>query len=243
MHEHQAEIIAENEAIDAALYPAMAEEDVSAVVYSSSSMVFQHAKHYPYKEEDLQSTPPPSNVYGFSKLAGEIFCRAFHAQYGLPFVIIRYHNIYGPGEDSKGSSPGDIHVIPALIDKVFRGQYPIHLLGGNDATRPFTYVDDAVKATAMIVNRAIQGDSRVLNTDFNIGPREATKIIDVAKLIWDIFGDGRPFRYVIDETLADTSKQREMDPGKIRSVIGWDEEVALKDGILKTAEWIKHRKT
>lgn len=242
MHEHQAEIMTENEAIDASLYPAMVSEGVHTVIYSSSSMVFQHARIYPYKEEDLREMPPPTNVYGFSKLVGEYFCKSFLSQHNLPYVIIRYHNIYGPGEDSKGSSPGDIHVIPALIEKVLNGQYPLKLLGGKGATRPFTYVDDAVLATVMIVKRVLMKDPDVLNNDFNIGPGVATKIIDLAELIWGLLGDERPFKYEVEDTGADTSKRREMNPHKIRSVIKWQEKVSLKEGILKTAEWVRKRK-
>lgn len=242
MHDHQAEIITDNAAIDASLYPAMLEEGIKTVIYSSSSMVFQNATRYPYTEGDLKDTPPPTNVYGFSKLAGEYFCRAFNSQYGLPYVIIRYHNIYGPGEDSKGSSPGDIHVIPALIEKVLSGQYPLKLLGGEHATRPFTYVDDAVSATTAIVKNVINGNARVLNTDFNIGPARATKILDLAKLIWELFGDGRPFAYEVETTGASTSVRREMNPKKIQEIIGWTPKVTLEEGILKTAEWIQKRK-
>ena len=184
MHEHQAEIMQENSAIDAALYPAMVKQGkIKAVVYSSSSMVFQHASSYPYKEEDLKNINPPTNVYGFSKLVGEYFCRSFKEQYGLPYVILRYHNIYGPGEDSKGSSPGDIHVIPALIEKVLSGQHPIKLVGDLRATRPFMYVDDAVEVTARFVQEVAVGNSKVINNDFNVGAEDAIKIVDLAEMI------------------------------------------------------------
>ena len=124
-------------------------------------MVFQHAPQFPYTEEDLTKINPPTNIYGASKLVGEYFCRAFNAQFGLPYVIVRYHNIYGPGESAKGEEPGDIHVIPALIEKVVSGHYPIELLGDPEATRPFTYVDDAVKATFMIIESALKNDEKV----------------------------------------------------------------------------------
>ncbi len=242
MHEHKAEIMQENSAIDAAFYPAMIRQGkIKTVVYSSSSMVFQHASHYPYKEEDLKSINPPTNVYGFSKLAGEYFCRSFQEQYGLPFVILRYHNIYGPGEDSKGSSPGDIHVVPALIEKVLRGQYPINLLGDPEATRPFTFIDDAVDATIKIVQEMMGGNSRVINNDFNIGTDSATKISDLAEIIWRLLGDGRPFRFIVEKTSAITAVRREMDATKVKEFIGWGPKVPLEEGILKTAEWIKNR--
>jgi len=242
MHEHQAEIMQENSAIDAALYPAMVKQGkIKAVVYSSSSMVFQHASSYPYKEEDLKNINPPTNVYGFSKLVGEYFCRSFKEQYGLPYVILRYHNIYGPGEDSKGSSPGDIHVIPALIEKVLSGQHPIKLVGDLRATRPFMYVDDAVEVTARFVQEVAVGNSKVINNDFNVGAEDSIKIVDLAEMIWRLLGDGSRFEYEVEKTEAITAVRREMDATKIREVIGWKPKVSLLEGILKTAEWIKNR--
>lgn len=241
MRDHQAEIIQENSAIDATLYPCAVEADIKMIVYSSSSMVFQQSPKFPYTEKDLALVPPPTNVYGLSKLVGEYFCRAYFKQFQLPYVIIRYHNIYGPGEDSKGASPGDIHVVPALLQKVLHGQYPLEILGQANATRPFTYVDDAVMATFMIFKKAFEGDKNVINNDFNIGPKEATKILDLAKTIWQIFGDKRPFKYVVKKTDAVTANKREMNPTKIKKLVGWKPEVPLKEGLLKTMEWLKTR--
>ncbi len=243
MHEHQAEIIQENSAIDAAFYPACVAEGVEAVIYSSSSMVFQHAPHYPYQEKDVVNILPPTNVYGFSKLNGEYFCYSYKEQYGLPYVIIRYHNIYGPGEDSKGSTPGDIHVIPALVEKTLKGQYPLELIGNPEATRPFTYVDDAVDTTIKIIKLALKKDSRIINNDFNIGSKEVLKISDLAEKIWRIVGDNRPFQYVVKPTKAITAERREMDTSKIFSVNIWQPQVSLEEGIKKTAEWIRNRST
>lgn len=243
MHKHQAEIIQENSAIDANIYPAAVKEKVERIIYSSSSMVFQHSSKFPYKEEDLPKINPPTNIYGMSKLVGEYFCRAFYEQFGLPYVILRYHNVYGPGESSKAEEPGEIHVIPALIEKVLRGQYPIELLGDPEATRPFTFIDDAVEATLLITELALRNDKRVLNNDFNIGPGETLKIVDLAKIIWETLGDDRPFKYRVVETKAVTAKRREMSPQKIKEIIGWEPKTKLREGIIRTAEWIKARGT
>lgn len=242
MQAHQADILQENAAIDAALYPALVHAGAAAVIYASSSMVYQRSGRYPYQEGDERQIPPPTNVYGFSKLIGEYFCRAFHAQRGLPFVIIRYHNVYGPGEDSKGSSPGDIHVIPALIEKAIKGDYPLEILGDPEATRPFTYIDDAVDATVRILELMRAHDARILHTDINIGPREATRILDLGKKIWELCGDGRPFAYRIVEAHADTAHRREMDAAKIERLTGWKPKTALEEGIRKTADWVRKRK-
>jgi len=243
MHNHQAEIIQENFAIDAALYKAMIDNrNIQAVIYSSSSMVYQNAQKYPYTEEDISKIYPPTNVYGFSKLAGEYFCKSFYAQYGLPYVIIRYHDVYGPGEESKGNFPGDIHVIPALIEKVLSGQYPVKLLGNPNATRPFVYIDDAVEATIKIIKMITENNNQVINNNFNIGVKEAIKIISLAELIWSILGDGRPFDYTVEKTNAITAVRREVDPTKFVNATGWEPTISLKEGIIKTAEWVKNRK-
>ena len=242
MHDHMAEILVNNAQIDSALYPAMIENKVEHVIYSSSSMVFQHPPKFPYVESDLDKITPPSNVYGFSKLAGEYYCRSFLKQYGLPYTIIRYHNIYGAGEDSKGATPGDIHVIPALLEKVIvKKQYPIELIGDPQATRPFTYVDDSIEATVKIIELSIDGAKTVLNEDYNIGNDVYYTIEKLAEIIWEKFGDGRPFKYKSVGTKAVTALRREVDITKIKNNIGWEPKTTLETGLEPTAQWIRSR--
>ena len=242
MHDHQAEILTNNVAIDAAVYPAVIANNIPWIVYSSSSMIFQHSPQYPYKETDIAKINPPTNVYGFAKLSGEYFCRSYAEQFGLKYTIVRYHNIYGAGEDSKGAMPGDIHVIPALLQKVIGGQYPIELLGNPEATRPFTYVDDVVEATVAIVLRATESNALVQNTDFNIGNDKYYTILDLAKIIWEQYGDGRKFAYTVVPTKADTALRREVDISKIRESIGWEPKTSLEEGLRPVATWIQNRK-
>ena len=242
MHEHQAEILTNNSAIDAAVYPALAANKVRHIVYSSSSMVFQYPPQFPYTEADIGKIHPPTNVYGFGKLAGEYFCRSYASQYGLNYTVIRYHNIYGAGEDSKGATPGDIHVIPALLQKVLGGQYPLEILGNPEATRPFTYIDDAVEATVAIAMRAAANDAVVRNTDFNIGNDTYYTILRLAEIIWQKYGDGRKFAYMAVQTPADTALRREVDISKIKTLIGWEPKVTLEEGLEPTAAWIRERK-
>ncbi len=242
MRDHQAEIMANNSAIDASVYPAMVKNKIPHIIYSSSSMVFQHPPQFPYTEKDITKINPPTNVYGFSKLSGEYFCRSFKEQYGLDYTIIRYHNIYGAGEDSKGATPGDIHVIPALLEKVISGQYPLEFLGDPASTRPFTYIDDAIEATVEIVERAARGDESVRNNDFNIGNNKYYTILELGEIVWKMFGDGREFKYQVVETTANTALRREVDIAKIKTTLGWEPKTPLADGLNVTAEWIKRRR-
>jgi len=242
MHEHQAEILRNNSAIDAAVYPACIKNDVRHIVYSSSSMVFQYPPHYPYAEADLENINPPKNVYGYSKLTGEYFCRSYYEQYGLNYTILRYHNIYGPGEDSKGATPGDIHVIPALLEKVLiKKQYPIELLGDPKATRPFTFVDDAVDATVRTLEKVCASDEVVMQNDFNVGNDTYYSIEELARIIWENYGDSRPFDYVSVDTRANTALRREVDIARIREALDWEPKMTLEEGLPIVAEWIKNR--
>lgn len=243
MHDHQAEIIRNNSQIDAATYTALVENGAKHIIYSSSSMIFQHPPQFPYTEKDASKINPPTNVYGFSKLSGEYFCRSFKEQYGLDYTVIRYHNIYGPGEESKGATPGDIHVIPALLEKVINGQYPLEFLGNPNATRPFTYVDDAVEATIEIIKRVGAGNEAMLSNDFNIGNDKYFTILELGEIIWKMFGDGRGFKYTVATTKANTADRREVDITKIKETIDWSPKTSLEEGLKPTAEWIKRRKT
>ena len=243
MHDHQAEILTNNSAIDAAVYPALIANKVRWITYSSSSMVFQYPPKFPYTEKDIGAIRPPTNVYGFSKLAGEYFCRSYAEQYGLSYTIIRYHNIYGPGEDPKGFTFGDIHVIPALLQKVINGQYPIELLGNPEATRSFIFIDDAVNATVAIVLRTIAGDDVVHNEDFNIGSDKYYKIVDLAKIIWEQYGDERVFACKVIGEKSDTALRREVNTSKMKNLIGWEPTIPLENGLKLTSDWLRNRAT
>ena len=70
-------------------------------MYVSSSMVFERATEFPTTEEHLATCPAPHSAYGFSKLAGEVYCRALHDEHGLPYTICRPFNAYGPGRDAR----------------------------------------------------------------------------------------------------------------------------------------------
>jgi len=244
MENHQADIITNNSQIDASVYPALVKNSVSHILYSSSSMVYQHPPRYPYTEKDISNINPPSNVYGFSKLSGEYFCRAFQSQYGLNYTILRYHNIYGPGEDSKGATPGDIHVIPALLEKVLiMKQYPIEIIGDPASTRPFTYVDDAVDVTATLVEAAVKGEDKIKQQDYNIGCDTYYSIEQLAQIIWNQFGDKRAFSYVEVPKIGNTAIRREVDVSKLRADFNWSTKIELENGLKEVAKWIEGRNT
>ncbi len=105
------------------VFHAALNEGVERLVYVSSSMVFERATEFPTTEEHLLDCPTPRSAYGFSKLAGEVYCRALHDEHGVPFTICRPFNAYGPGEMPE-AEPGIAHALPDLIRKVLSGTAP-----------------------------------------------------------------------------------------------------------------------
>ena len=105
-----------NNALYNAVFRAALDARVERLVYVSSSMVFERATEFPTTEEHIWDCPAPHSAYGFSKLAGEVYCRALHDEHGLPFTICRPFNAYGPGE-LPDDEPGIAHVVPDLIQQ------------------------------------------------------------------------------------------------------------------------------
>ncbi len=104
-------------------------------------MVFERATEFPTTEEHLRDCPAPRSAYGFSKLAGEVYCRALHDEHGLPYTICRPFNAYGPGE-LPDDEPGIAHMVPDVIRKVLAGPRPLPIFGSGEQTRTLTHVDD-----------------------------------------------------------------------------------------------------
>ena len=143
-HKYPATILSENNKMYSAVFEAAVEKKIKRIIYLSSSMVFESTKKFPSKESDLEKIPPPVSSYGFSKLVGEWYCKAFHDEYGLNYTIIRPFNAYGINE-APGEEVGYAHVIPDLIKKILSGQYPLELLGNGQQTRCFTHVSDIAR--------------------------------------------------------------------------------------------------
>ncbi len=111
-------------------------------------------RRWPSREGDERKIPPPLSSYGFQKLAVEYFARAAWDQYELPYTIVRPFNCVGIGE---GRALGDVeiasgnvklamsHVVPDLVQKVLKGQDPLHILGDGEQVRHYTYGGDLAR--------------------------------------------------------------------------------------------------
>jgi UDP-glucose 4-epimerase len=247
-HAYAYDLLATNERImasscDAAIKAHQA-GTLKKMTYMSSSMVFESTTHWPSKEGDERKVPPPLSSYGFQKLAVEYFAKAAWDQYKLPYTIVRPFNCVGVGE---GRALGEVevlsgnvklamsHVVPDLVQKIIKGQDPLHILGTGDQVRHYTYGGDLAKG----IIAAMESD-RARNEDFNVSTAESTTVLELAELIWrKIKGPDVPLRVVSDDPYEYDVQKRVPDVTKSREVLGFEATTTLDDMLDEVIPWVR----
>jgi UDP-glucose 4-epimerase len=225
-----------NNALYNAVFRAALDEDVSRFVYVSSSMVFENATQYPTREDYLAQCPTPTSAYGFSKLTGEIYCRAAHDEHGLPFTICRPFNAYGPGEMPE-DEPGIAHAVPDLIRKSLAKMMPLPIFGTGEHTRTLTHVADI--ADGIVTAMASPAG---LNEDFNISASEEMTVAEIARLCWRLSGndpDDLEFEHL--PSFAVDVVRRWPSVAKAEELLGWKAKIGVDEGIAQTVTWLRER--
>jgi nucleoside-diphosphate-sugar epimerase len=223
-----------NAALYNAVFRAAIDHDVQRFVYVSSSMVFERATEYPTRESHILDCPTPISAYGFSKLTGEIFTLAAHDEFGLPYTICRPFNAYGPGE-MPDDEPGIAHLVPDLIKKVLGGQSPLQIFGSGEQTRTLTHVDDIADGivTAMLSDAG-------LNEDFNVSASEELTVAEIARVVWEVCGND-PDEFALEHlpTYRVDVQRRWPSVEKAERLLGWRAQIGLRDGVARTADWLR----
>jgi len=248
-HEYAYDLLAENERIlassfDTAIW-AHKNHNLRKVTVISSSMVFESTSFYPTPEGEQFKCPPPQSTYGFQKLASEYFAKGAWEQYKLPYTVIRPFNIIGVGEGrakrDKEILSGNIklamsHVVPDLVQKILRGQDPLHILGDGSQVRCFTYGGDAARGIWLSLE-----NEKATNEDFNISTPRATTILELAEIIWKKIKVDKPFRYLSDKPYPYDVKKRIPDVEKAKRVLGFEANIRLEDALDEIIPWVEEQ--
>ena len=245
-HTYAYDLLATNERIIAASCDAAIEAHrdgrLEKVTYLSSSMVFESTTSWPSTEGQEQEIPPPISSYGFQKLAVEYFARAAHSQYELPFTILRPFNCVGIGERR---ALGDVeilsgnvrlamsHVVPDLVQKVLKGQDPLHILGDGSQVRHYTYGGDLANGIVTAMEHPA-----ALNEDFNLSTPTSTTVLELAQTIWSKIRGGEPFRYVSDAPFEHDVACRIPATDKAARVLGFEAKTSLSTMLDEVIPWI-----
>jgi UDP-glucose 4-epimerase len=245
-HAYAYDLLATNERIMAASCDAAINAHrtgrLRKVTYLSSSMVFESTEHWPSKEGDERRIPPPLSSYGFQKLAVEYYARAAWDQYKLPYTIVRPFNCVGVGE---GRALGEAevlsgnvklamsHVVPDLVQKIVKGQDPLHILGSGDQVRHYTYGGDLARGIVVAMEH-----EAARNEDFNISTAESTTVLELAGLIWRKLNGDKPFSYVSDDPYEYDVQKRVPDVTKAREVLGFEATTSLEEMLDEVIPWV-----
>jgi UDP-glucose 4-epimerase len=246
-HTYAYDLLATNERIIAASCDAAiaARRDgrLRKVTYLSSSMVFESADEWPSYEGQQWEIPPPLSSYGFQKLAVEYFARAAWDQYKLPYTLVRPFNCVGIGESralgDREILSGNVelamsHVVPDLVQKVLKGQDPLHILGSGDQVRHYTYGGDLA---AGVVTAMEHEDA--LNEDFNLSTAESATVRQLAGLIWrKVKGESVPLRLVHDDPFRYDVQRRVPVTEKAKKILGFEATTTLDQMLDEVIPWI-----
>ena len=246
-HTYAYDLLATNERIiasscDAAI-AAHQQGRLKKVTYLSSSMVFESATEWPSHEGQQREIPPPLSSYGFQKLAVEYFAKAAWDQHKLPYTIARPFNCVGIGE-SRALGDEEIlsgnvklamsHVVPDLVQKVLKGQDPLHILGTGEQVRHYTYGGDLARG---IITAMDHPDA--VNEDFNLSTEESTTVLKLAEVIWrKIKGADVPLRVVSDDPFEYDVQRRIPSTDKAKRMLGFEATTSLETMLDEVIPWI-----
>ncbi len=246
-HEFAYDLLAENERImastfDAAIW-AFKHKRLKKINVLSSSMVYECATDFPTREGVQRACPPPLSTYGFQKLACEYFAQGAHEQFGLPYTIIRPFNCVGIGE-KRALCDSDImsgnvklamsHVVPDLVQKIQKGQDPLHILGAGNQIRHYTYAGDLARGIRICIEHG-----KAVNDDFNISTPVSTSVLELAEVIWARLKPGEPLRYVSDAAYKYDVQRRVPDVSKAKELLGYEATTPLDQILDEVVPWIQ----
>jgi len=227
-----AEIMYDNTLINTYMLEASRRNRVGRYLFSSSACVYPSYRQTKpdivgLKEEDAYPADPDT-FYGWEKLYSEKMCDAYSRDHGMDTRIARYHNVYGPGGTYKG---GREKSIAAICRKVAEAQDPgaITIWGDGKQTRSYCYIDDAVKATSMLMESDY-------DKPLNIGSDRLISVNEVCELI--IRESGKTITREYDLSAPQGVRGRNADLTLATKILGWRPHISLEEGIGRTYTWI-----
>ncbi len=210
------------------VFKTVVEQNVKTIIFSSSSEVYGEPRELPIREDTIKG---PVSIYGVSKLAAEMYALAYFKESGVDFRIVRFFNVYGPGQEPQ-------FVIPLFIKSVLEGKPP-KVYGSGSQTRCFTYVEDAVDGVCAVLNKGKPGEA------YNIGNNQQTTILELAKIVIKVSGKNiEPDTVPFGSTTRQKEREinyRQPDISRMNS-LGWKPLVMVEEGVQKTYESMAKQK-
>ena len=202
------------------VFEAAREAGAQKVVYSSASSVYGDT------DETTDESHPVNTrtMYGATKLAGELYLRAFNDAYRLPYVTLRYMNVYGPRQDGG--------LVMAVTRRLLAGEAPT-IQGDGSQSFDFVHVRDVAAANV----RAMASD--VSDDAFNVGSGGEASVREIVEKLVEITGADVEPRY--DTAQRVLTKRRVGTNTRAKEKLGWEVSIGLDEGLRETVDWVRSR--
>ncbi len=198
---------------------------VGRVVYAASSSAYGDQPTSSKRETDL---PLPISPYAAAKLAGEYYCRAFTATYGLETVALRYFNVFGPRQDPKSEYAA---VIPRFITAILSGEQPV-IYGDGQQSRDFTFVANVVHANLLAADAP-----NVAGQVLNIANGTQFSLLVLLASINDLLGTCVQPRH--DPPRAGDVRESLADITQARQLLGYETQVGFQEGLRRSIDYYR----
>lgn len=195
------------------------EHGVGKVVFASTGgAIYGEQEEFPAPEGHPQY---PVSPYGVSKLAAERYLHYFHAQYGLPYTVLRYANVYGPRQDPHGEAG----VVAIFCGNLAAGR-PSKINGTGEQTRDYVYVEDVARANVMTLEKQVAPGA------YNIGTGVETSVNRLYQLLSE--ASGKDLAPAHAPAKPGEQLRSSVDPTLAADVVGWRPQVDLRSGLAET---------
>lgn len=197
---------------------------VKKVVAASSASIYGLADTFPTREDHH----PYNNRtwYGASKIMLEGLLRSFNDMYGLPYVALRYFNVYGPRMDIYGKYT---EVLIRWMERIAAGQPPL-ILGDGTQTMDFVYIEDVARSNILAL------ESDITDEVFNIASGRETSLNELAAALLKVMGSDLQPEYGPERKVNPVSR-RMADTTKAERLLGFRAQVSLEDGLSRLVDW------
>lgn len=210
---------------------------VKGVVFASSGgVVYGEPRKFPVAEKHPKG---PQSPYGVSKLTSEFYLAYYAQVHGLPYVALRYGNVYGPRQDPHGEAG----VVAIFGLKMLQGGTPV-IYGDGEQMRDYVYVGDVVRANLLALRYLSEGRAKcgsggcaINDFAFNIGTGVPTPVNRLFAMLKELTGFAGEPGYGPERT--GELRWIWLDTGKAGAVLGWEPEVDLREGLRRTVEYLK----